>query len=55
MGGRAVGYYLENNATLWPILQAESFQMEEFGLRLFQQPAGTDFSKNACKPVAESR
>ncbi|MCP4212808.1 MAG: mechanosensitive ion channel family protein [Halieaceae bacterium] len=61
--GVPIEIYCFTSTTEWAAyedIQADIFDhvlaiVEEFGLRLFQQPAGTDFSKNACKPVAESR
>ena len=61
--GVPIEIYCFTSTTEWAAyedIQADIFDhvlaiVEEFGLRLFQQPAGTDFSKNACKPAAESR
>jgi len=61
--GVPIEIYCFTSTTEWAAyedIQADIFDhvlaiVEEFGLRLFQQPAGTDFSKNACKPVAQSR
>ncbi|MCX2978318.1 mechanosensitive ion channel family protein [Halieaceae bacterium IMCC11814] len=58
--GVPIEIYCFTSTTEWAAyedIQADIFDhvlaiVEEFGLRLFQQPAGTDFSKNACKPVA---
>jgi len=61
--GVPIEIYCFTNTTEWAAyedIQADIFDhvlaiVGEFGLRLFQQPAGTDFSKRACNAEVESR